>query len=92
MFGCCDTRKQTFTFENGTQVAAADRFRAVEILHSASLKNLAEVEQVGVGKWLVTFRKNVFTQVEAPDLAKARKTAEWNLYLDRRTRRLVAMA
>lgn len=86
---CCKTRKQTFTFENGTMVRARDPFRAYEILNSISLKDVVEIEETDKGHWMVNFNPNVFIQLQATGMLQARKAAEWAMYLDRREMRIV---
>ena len=90
MWSCCSTpRKTTFWFENGTGVVASDRFRAIELLKSINLKKGPELSSIGEGLWMVTFSKNAFIKVEAPGSTQARQTAEWLVYLDRRSLRIV---
>ena len=88
-WGCCTRRKQTYTFEHGTYVIADSSFRAIELLRSISLKNLAEMESDGPRQWIVKFQKNAFIRVEATGPTQARQAAEWMVYLDRREARIV---
>lgn len=77
---CCPViRKKHFLFENGTVVKATDPFRAIDLLKSISLKNYTEIRD---GK--MWFHPNVSVTIDPRDLARARRTAEWALYLDRR--------
>lgn len=89
MWSCCNTpRKSTFKFEYGTVVKASDFFRAIELLRSISLKNVTDVEYIDGNNWIIKFHPNVSIQIEALDQARARRAAEWLVYLDRREERL----
>ncbi len=91
MWSCCSTvRKQTFKFEHGTMVKAADPFRAIDLLRSISLKNV-KVETFG-DECIINFHPNVFIRLEVPDQERARRAAEWFAYLDRRELNIVGTA
>lgn len=83
---CCESRKTLFTFENGTRVRARNRTKAERLLKDVALANgPTRIESTGLDVWRVSFGPDVFIDVETPTEPQALMTAEWLLYLDRRS-------
>lgn len=83
---CCHSRKTNFTFENGTMVRASSREKARgRLLDVRLFDGPSQVESTGLDLWRVSFGPYVFVDVETPTSSQARKTAEWIVYLDRRS-------
>jgi len=88
MMCCQQTRKTIFSFENGTMILARNRQKAIQLLEESKISTYpSDITNTGVDVWKVFFGPDVFVEISTPFAYNARLTAEWILYLDKRSRK-----
>jgi hypothetical protein len=67
---------------------ARNHLKALRLLEEVPISaGPSDVESIGLDTWKVCFGPDVFIEIATPSAHQARLTAEWILYLDKRSRK-----